>query len=99
MTTRQKRKTEAQFRGLKWLLVAGSVTAALMGSHLLAANDKKDIDPFPTATQEFIVVPARPQIPVQSGGQQLMPRQIELAPVPTAVAVDVRAVVRSRSSR
>lgn len=97
--TKQKRKPESQFRGLKWLLVAGSLTAALMGTHLLAANDRMDIDPSLAAQQELIIVPARPQIQGQSGALQLMPRQIELAPIPTAVAVDLRTVVRSRSSR
>lgn len=100
MTTRQTRthKSNTQLRGLKWLLTAGSLAAALLGTRLLAANDAAVTAVASTnASQpEIILVPA-PQ--TQGSTVQITPRRIELAPVPTAAAPVIRPIVRSRSSR
>jgi len=101
MTTRQTRKSETQLSGLKWLLTVGSLAAALIGARLLAGNEVVDTTAVApeTATQSETASTPVPTQGQSSTVQQVVPRQIELAPVPTAAAPVFRPVVRSRSSR
>ena len=98
--TRPKRKAESQLHGLKWLLAAGSLAAALLGTRLLAVNELVDKAVMPeTETQtEVMVIPERPQPQLfgLSNEVQIGSRTIELAPIPKAAS---RPVARSRSSR
>jgi hypothetical protein len=99
-----KRRPDSQLHGLKWLLTAGSLAAALLGARLLAANEPTGTAaaPAPAAESEITIVPVQPRLRTlgQSNGVQIgSANTIQLAPVPRAISPSVRPIARSRSSR